>query len=725
MDQLKMRRLGYGVQPCRRARLVSALHAPSPCGRPQRFRARTGAKDSPSCSRQQKRPRTAFSGSYPGLCRSFSFEDKLLVPSSGDSSDESESDEASDELRELALEQLSIMGDLLAPAASSSAAGGTATPALPPPLRTTLYTRKPSSYISRQLVMVRLCSWESRDDPPTDGGGASTAPAPPRTSSTVQWPPLGIPGSPGIETAPDDEDDVVVLSGEEDSLVAQQWIDLPDAGSVVVPLSRGGFLVGMLVVDRGVPGSYGAAAWGGAARGQDWAGADRPLLGSGDGVGDVVDDGVGARGGVSVVEASAGSPAPLCDEDKAQVLRVAQVLALACALDQRALLARVQSMHRRKALRRMIDETRGPLSAIRTLGTMLLPRMRDEAAGRDLATGMVTQGMHLQELVRNLQSALYGTPTVPQFVESPDTVTSASGLLPAGSSRVASAAAAAAATAMAATGDASVSSAAAAGAAAAAAAANAASGSNQPVESGPPPRSLLPPPRRESTEPPQPAKRRTWECDVRQVLAQLLGTALRAASAMGVMMDIGDDLFLSSPPTSSPSRPQPPKPARPAPDAEGESSGLGAGVPTLSRPVSPLIAGVEAGALRRALGHVLDSALQRSPRGGVVRVRAARVRDGRVCVSVRDDGGPLTENVTSGVTADGITPSWGPEGAASLQDALERMQSGLPAGTGAMGLRLASLVLRSMGGALEVASAENAGTEVRVLLPQAQEGAAG
>ncbi|KAK9820231.1 hypothetical protein WJX72_007724 [[Myrmecia] bisecta] len=77
---------------------------------------------------------------------------------------------------------------------------------------------------------------------------------------------------------------------------------------------------------------------------------------------------------------------------------VARVLAMACALDQRAALERAESMAGRRRVRGLVEEARGPLSALRTLGAMLVPRLDEGDPDRDMAEGIMVQGNRLQEV---------------------------------------------------------------------------------------------------------------------------------------------------------------------------------------------------------------------------------------------------------------------------------------------------------------------------------------
>ena len=117
--------------------------------------------------------------------------------------------------------------------------------------------------------------------------------------------------------------------------------------------------------------------------------------------------------------------------------------------------------------------------------------------------------------------------------------------------------------------------------------------------------------------------------------------------------------------------------------------------------------------LGRALGNVLDNALRFSPRGGTVRIRAARRQaSGRgpaaVDISVQDQG--------LGIAA------------ADLPRVFERFYRGDPArraGGSGLGLAIAKEIVEAHGGRIAISSEAGEGTQVVISLPEGDSGGLG
>lgn len=82
------------------------------------------------------------------------------------------------------------------------------------------------------------------------------------------------------------------------------------------------------------------------------------------------------------------------------------LLAKACAMDLRSALNSSQLSSRARLARSLLREARGPLSALQTFGSMLVPRLDAETTDKDIAVGMVMQSQRLQEVVAQLEAAL-------------------------------------------------------------------------------------------------------------------------------------------------------------------------------------------------------------------------------------------------------------------------------------------------------------------------------
>ncbi|BDA41622.1 probable chloroplast sensor kinase, chloroplastic at N-terminal half [Coccomyxa sp. Obi] len=163
----------------------------------------------------------------------------------------------------------------------------------------------------------------------------------------------------------------------EESLIKAELVELPDGG-LVLPLAHHQFLVGLLFLEEASAPSPSALSDLTKQTLQDTA----SLVRSG-------------RHGASQV---------LGLEGLERLKKVAQVLSLACSLEQRAALERARDDARSRHIGGLVEQVRGPLSALRTLGAMLVPRTQDVT--RDVADGIVVQGNRLQDLVLELQQVL-------------------------------------------------------------------------------------------------------------------------------------------------------------------------------------------------------------------------------------------------------------------------------------------------------------------------------
>ncbi|KAK9842042.1 hypothetical protein WJX81_005814 [Elliptochloris bilobata] len=220
-------------------------------------------------------------------------------------------------------------------------------------LRVSVYARAPSSFETGQLLLRRVAA----------AGGAGGAAG----EGTLH---LGA--GAGAEA--------------EASLVHEQIVVLPDSGGLVLALvAHARFLVGLLVVEKAVGSAAASAA----------PGAKGGALGGGS-----------SEAGQAMALASLDVGQYFSVAEVGALRKVATVLALAGAMDLRAVLERAAEAGRRQFVRGLVDEARGPLSALRTLGAMLAPRTR-EGFESDMAAGIVVQGQRLQEVVTALQAALH------------------------------------------------------------------------------------------------------------------------------------------------------------------------------------------------------------------------------------------------------------------------------------------------------------------------------
>ncbi len=129
------------------------------------------------------------------------------------------------------------------------------------------------------------------------------------------------------------------------------------------------------------------------------------------------------------------------------------------------------------------------------------------------------------------------------------------------------------------------------------------------------------------------------------------------------------------------------------------------GVTIVARVADGITCSGDAQRLRQALGCVVDNAIAFSPQSGIVNINMLRGRSGELMVTVTDAG--------SGIA---------PEDAARAFEPFRQLDEGAArhhAGLG-LGLFIARGVLRLHGGDVTLKSSPEAGTEVRLILPQSR-----
>jgi signal transduction histidine kinase len=99
--------------------------------------------------------------------------------------------------------------------------------------------------------------------------------------------------------------------------------------------------------------------------------------------------------------------------EQAQLEQIAQTLAIACVLDQRSQwLAQgheqrlLQQMQQHTTLSTLLHQFRNPLTTLRTLGKLLLKRLKTGDGNRALAESMVDESDHLESLLRQFDDAI-------------------------------------------------------------------------------------------------------------------------------------------------------------------------------------------------------------------------------------------------------------------------------------------------------------------------------
>jgi hypothetical protein len=113
--------------------------------------------------------------------------------------------------------------------------------------------------------------------------------------------------------------------------------------------------------------------------------------------------------------------------ERAQIEKIAHSLAIACFLDQRYqwLIAQQHQNHlleqqQQDILHNLLHQLRSPLTALRTFGKLLLKRLLPSDPNRDIATSIIRESDHLQQLLQQVDQAIaLGenrlSPTLPMF----------------------------------------------------------------------------------------------------------------------------------------------------------------------------------------------------------------------------------------------------------------------------------------------------------------------
>lgn len=94
-------------------------------------------------------------------------------------------------------------------------------------------------------------------------------------------------------------------------------------------------------------------------------------------------------------------------EQQGESTKVARTLALACVMDQRTILLQQSSWQRGVRIGDLLEQIRGPLAAMRTLGKMLQPQLKRGEISSDVLEDMLVQGDRMKEVVQEFQEAFY------------------------------------------------------------------------------------------------------------------------------------------------------------------------------------------------------------------------------------------------------------------------------------------------------------------------------
>ncbi|KAH7295636.1 hypothetical protein KP509_27G058100 [Ceratopteris richardii] len=201
-----------------------------------------------------------------------------------------------------------------------------------------------------------------------------------------------------------------VLRSTESALLAKEVMELPDFNALVLPMVKDLFLVGVLVAEGNVadvePVSKGNKLRSGE---PEWTTQDDGL----DSQEHERDLRTGAE--VDCTPLLSNDSSSFTSEQKFEGRKIAQSLAIACVMDQRTLLLHQSSWQRGVRVGDLLEQVRGPLAAIRTLGKMLQPQMKKGEISTDILEDILVQGDQIKNVVQQFHELIY-------FNESPPTL---------------------------------------------------------------------------------------------------------------------------------------------------------------------------------------------------------------------------------------------------------------------------------------------------------------
>ncbi|KAI5083190.1 hypothetical protein GOP47_0002933 [Adiantum capillus-veneris] len=180
-----------------------------------------------------------------------------------------------------------------------------------------------------------------------------------------------------------------VLRSAESALVAKEVVELPDFNALVLPMVKDMFLVGVLVVE--------------------WVAPEVESVLKGNKLRATTPEWPPHKGEQGAEERKGDTPAPLyfTSEQKFEGTKIAQALAIACVMDQRTLLLQHSSWQRGVRVGELLEQIRGPLAAIRTLGKMLQPQMKKGEIATDILEDILVQGEQMKDVVQQFQEVIY------------------------------------------------------------------------------------------------------------------------------------------------------------------------------------------------------------------------------------------------------------------------------------------------------------------------------
>ncbi|XP_041012103.1 chloroplast sensor kinase, chloroplastic isoform X2 [Juglans microcarpa x Juglans regia] len=96
-------------------------------------------------------------------------------------------------------------------------------------------------------------------------------------------------------------------------------------------------------------------------------------------------------------------------EQRANAINISRSLAMAYVMDQKAMLLQQSSWQNNVRMCDLVEQIRGPLSSIRTLGKMLSVQLKKSEISYDIVKDILVQGDHIRDTLQQLQDAVYLT----------------------------------------------------------------------------------------------------------------------------------------------------------------------------------------------------------------------------------------------------------------------------------------------------------------------------
>ncbi|CAM6099225.1 unnamed protein product [Calypogeia fissa] len=198
------------------------------------------------------------------------------------------------------------------------------------------------------------------------------------------------------------------LGHVESALVQREALELPESSALVLPLVKDMFLVGFLVAERSVVKVTLRAKKAGILKPvrPSWPPKEKPELLS-PAPNDRKELPISKP---KVIDDQHPFLGTFTKEQQAETAKIARTLALACVMDQRSVLLQHSSWKRGVHVDNLVDQVRGPLMAVRTLGKMLLPHLKRGEISRDVVEDILVQGNRMNDVVQQLQKSGASSP---------------------------------------------------------------------------------------------------------------------------------------------------------------------------------------------------------------------------------------------------------------------------------------------------------------------------